>query len=181
MLRSRFSRRYSRKGEPWKMEELKRLGKTADSRLARQAKRTIQETVAEREARRIALPTAPRRWTAREMKMLGTMSDAELARRLRRSSGNVRYQRRIWNVRAFKTLKIKRWKPFEIRLLGTAPDQEIARRLNRTRMSVYHQRRDLGILYKPSVIRWTKDEDSLLGVLPDAEIARKLKRSLNGV
>src|SRR5437867_3679332 len=132
MPRFRFSKRYVRKGEPWKIGELKRLGKTADSRLARRAKRTITETVAEREARRIALPTGPRRWTAREIRLLGTLSDAELGRRLRRPRENVRSQRRTLSIPAFKPRKIKRWKPFEIRWLGTAPDQEIARRLDRT-------------------------------------------------
>src|SRR6266404_4524935 len=77
--------RFRRKAEPWTRRELARLGKTADSKLARRNRRTIQETVAEREARRIALPTAPRRWTAKEIRMLGHFSDLEVARRLRRS------------------------------------------------------------------------------------------------
>lgn len=93
MPRFRLSKRYRRKGEPWKLEELKRLGKAADSYLARRARRTIKEIVAERESRRIALPTGPRRWTAREIRLLGTMSDAELARRLRRPRENVRSER----------------------------------------------------------------------------------------
>src|SRR6266513_1934156 len=130
----RLRSRYRRKAEPWTRGELKRLGKTAYSNLARRRKRTIKETVAEREARRIALPTGPRRWTAREIRMLGRFSDPEVGRRLRRTSGNVRSQRRKLKIRAFKPHKFKRWKPSELRLLGTAPDQEIARRLNRTRM-----------------------------------------------
>ena len=87
--------RFRRKAEPWTRRELARLGKSADSKLARRNRRTIQETVAEREARRIALPTAPRRWTAKEIRMLGHFSDREVARRLRRSQHSVRYQRKV--------------------------------------------------------------------------------------
>src|SRR5438128_3268461 len=81
---------YRRKGDPWTQAELKRLGKTVDSALARRRRRTIKETVAEREARRLALPTGPRRWTAREIRMLGRFSDPELGRRLRRNPSGQR-------------------------------------------------------------------------------------------
>src|SRR5712672_2207705 len=85
--------RYVRRGAPWSQAELKRLGKTPDSVLARRAKRTIKEIVAERTARRIALPTAARPWTAREINLLGRLNDVELSRRLRRSPEAVRRQR----------------------------------------------------------------------------------------
>src|SRR5439155_18216953 len=145
MARFKLSKRYPHTGEAWKKGELRQLGKTADSRLAGRRKRTIQETVAEREARRIALPTGPRRWTAREIKLIGTMSDAELGRRLRRLRESVRSMRRALHIRAFKPLKIKRWTLPEIRLLGVLPDREIARRLKRSVMSVRHKRRHLNI------------------------------------
>ena len=51
----------SRRGAPWTVRELRLLGKVPDSALARRTGRTIKETVAMREGRRIALPTAPRR------------------------------------------------------------------------------------------------------------------------
>src|SRR5438132_10592464 len=113
------AKRHSRKDVPWTLRELTQLGKTPDSILARRRKRTIKETVAEREARRIALPTGPRRWTAREIRMLGRFSDPEVGRRLRRTSGNVRSQRRKLKIPAFKPHKFKLWKPSELRLLGT--------------------------------------------------------------
>src|SRR6266496_6083633 len=83
--------RYGRKGEPWTVSEIKRLGKTVDSALARRRRRTIKETVAERQGRRLALPTGPRPWTAREIRMLGRFSDCELGRRLRRNPYAVRH------------------------------------------------------------------------------------------
>jgi hypothetical protein len=43
-------------GATWTLAELKCLGKTPDSVLARRTSRTIKEVVAERERRRIRLP-----------------------------------------------------------------------------------------------------------------------------
>src|ERR1035441_3021272 len=83
------SRRYAR----WTAKEVKLLGKVPDSVLARRWGRTIKEVVAEREARRIGLVTAPRRWTARELRLLGAMNDREVARRLRRGRMQVRLKR----------------------------------------------------------------------------------------
>jgi|SRR5690242_8996275 len=51
----------ARRTKPWTIAELKQLGKTPDSILARRLVRTIKEVVAERERRRIGLPTAPHR------------------------------------------------------------------------------------------------------------------------
>lgn len=70
--KKRIKRRW---GAPWTSAELKRLGKTPDSALARRWGRTIKEIAAERERRRIKLPTGPRRWIAREIMMLGRYSD----------------------------------------------------------------------------------------------------------
>ena len=83
----------SRRHAPWTAAELKHLGKTPDSVLARRFSRTIEEVVAERERRRLALPTPARRWTAREIKLLGSRPDMEVARRLRRDRNDVRRQR----------------------------------------------------------------------------------------
>ena len=71
---------------PWTLAELKQLGRTPDSLLARRSRRTIHEVVAMRESRGIGLVTGPRPWRAREIKLLGTMPDHELGRRLRRSA-----------------------------------------------------------------------------------------------
>jgi hypothetical protein len=85
--------KFRRGGVPWKLAELKQLGKTPDSVLARLRQRTIKEVVARRESQRVKLITPPRRWTAREIRLLGTMSDREISRRLRRSYESVRWQR----------------------------------------------------------------------------------------
>jgi len=85
--------KFRHRGTPWKLAELKQLGKTPDSVLARRFKRTIKEVVAMRDSRRVDLATSPRRWTAREIRLLGTMPDLETARQLRRSCGAVRHQR----------------------------------------------------------------------------------------
>jgi hypothetical protein len=69
----------------WALAELKQLGRTPDSVLARRSGRTIQEVVAMRESRGLGLVTGPRPWAAREIKLLGTMPDHELGRRLRAS------------------------------------------------------------------------------------------------
>ncbi len=53
----------SRRGERWTLAELKQLGKAPDSVLARRTGRTIKEIVAERERRRISLPTPAPRFT----------------------------------------------------------------------------------------------------------------------
>ncbi len=47
----------------WKLDEIKQLGKVPDTILAARTGRTIKEVAAEREARRIGLPTGARRWT----------------------------------------------------------------------------------------------------------------------
>ena len=56
---------------PWRIAEIKQLGKKPDSVLAKRWGRTIQEVVAERERLRVKLATGPRRWTAREIRLLG--------------------------------------------------------------------------------------------------------------
>ncbi len=78
-----------KKPKPWTRADIVQLGRVPDSVLARRMGRTIKAVVAERERRKIALPTAPRRWTAREIKLLGKFNDQELARRLRRTDGQV--------------------------------------------------------------------------------------------
>jgi hypothetical protein len=79
-----------RKGTPGTLAELKRLGKTADSVLARCIGRTIGEN-----RRRTRTPTHQIGdwWTARETKLTGRFNDAELARRLRRTADHARRQR----------------------------------------------------------------------------------------
>ncbi|PWU10182.1 MAG: hypothetical protein C5B50_25975 [Verrucomicrobia bacterium] len=93
MLSHGKRRVHSRRGAPWSVGELKRLGRTADSRLARLRRRTIKEVVAQRTARRLGVETGPRRWTAREIRLLGKFNDHELARRLSRRLSEVRQQR----------------------------------------------------------------------------------------
>ena len=96
------SRRKLRRGEPWSQAEVKQLGKVPDSVLARRTGRTIKEVVAERERRRIQLPTPPRRWTANEIRLLGKFSDKELSRRFGRTVGEVRIQRIALQIPPFK-------------------------------------------------------------------------------
>ena len=79
------ARTKARRDAPWTIAELKQLGRTPDSILARRTGRTIKEVVAERERRRIGMRMPPRRWTAGEIRLLGRFSDLELARRFRRS------------------------------------------------------------------------------------------------
>ena len=135
----------SPRNAPWTKAELSRLGTAPDSVLARRLGRTIQEVVAERQARRIKLETGPRRWTAREIKLLGRYFDAELARRLRRPVHHVRRQRIALHIPAFRPLKLKTWTRAEEKLLGTDEDKAIAARLGRTRTAVLQHRRILGI------------------------------------
>src|SRR5665213_2010081 len=108
-MAGRIKNSESRKVVPWKIAELKLLGKTPDSILAHRTGRTIQEVVAMRESRGIGLPTGPRRWTAREIKMLGRYYDAELARRLRRALHDVRTQRIALNIPPLISFKGKYW------------------------------------------------------------------------
>src|SRR5437868_6631073 len=140
------TKRRGRRGAPWTAKELKSLGKTPDSALARRYRRTISEVVAERERRRIRLCTGPRRWTPREVRLLGTMFDYELARRLERHRLDVFRQRRTLGIRAYRPWKGRKWTRPEDKLLGTAADREIAARLKRTRMAVKVRRNSLGIL-----------------------------------
>ena len=159
--------RWSRKGASWTLHELKQLGKVPDSVLARRTGRTIKEVVAERERRRLGLPTAPRRWTAREIRLLGRMNDNEVARRLRRTKSQVRTQRNALHIAPFiLPAKVRRWTLAEIRWLGKLPDQELARKFERTRSSVRQQRISLHIpSLTPAAKRWTKEEDRLLGTM----------------
>jgi hypothetical protein len=85
--------KYPRQGAPWSKAELKRLGKSPDSVLARRRGRTIKEVVAMREARRIGLPLPSRRWTANEIQLLGKLPDLEIARRTRRSKSAIQHFR----------------------------------------------------------------------------------------
>jgi hypothetical protein len=110
--------KFRRRGALWTIAELKQLGKTPDSVLARRTGRTIQEIVAERENRRIKLETGPRRWTAREIKMLGRLNDFEVARRLRRSKGSVRRQRIALRIPALHPLIGRFWTRDEDKLFG---------------------------------------------------------------
>src|SRR5439155_25068183 len=121
-------------------------GKTADSRVARNRRRTIKEVVAMREHLRIALETGPRPWTMREIKLLGKMNDHELSRRLRRPKHRVRRQRQVLKIPPLKPrAKWRYWKPSETKLLGTMPDAELARQLDRTFYSIQVERLRCGI------------------------------------
>ncbi len=102
-------------------QELKQLGKIPDSVLAQRFGRTITETVAEREKRRINLPIAARQWTANEIKMLGKFNDCEVARRLCRTPDQVRKQRIRFGIPSIKPQQIKKWTRAEEKLVGTAP------------------------------------------------------------
>ena len=114
MSAARKTKIRSRRGTPWKLSELKLLGKVPDSVLARRNRRSIKEVVEMRESRRIAMETGPRRWTAREIRLLGALNDYELARRLRRPKHRVRYQRIDLRIRPFKARpKFRFWKPSE--------------------------------------------------------------------
>src|SRR5205823_2236165 len=99
-----------REPKPWTRAEIAQLGQVPDSVLARRTGRTIKAVVAERERRRIALPTPPRSWTAREIKLLGHLNDHELARRLRRNPNTVRQQRIVLGIAPFiKPPEFKPW------------------------------------------------------------------------
>ena len=126
--KKRIKRRW---GAPWTLAELKRLGKTPDSILARRTGRTIKEVVTERERKRIRLLLPPRRWTAREIKILGRYSDSEVARRLRRDINDVRQHRRRLHIPPLRPLKVRKWTRAQDKLLGTRPDREVAKLLKR--------------------------------------------------
>ena len=124
-------------GALWTLGELKQLGRTPDSVLARRTGRTIKEVVAMRDSRRIALVSASRRWTAREIGMLGRFNDAELGRRLRRAHHDVWRQRRALHIPLFKPRPKWRawargprhWTAKEDKRLGTVPDKVLATQL----------------------------------------------------
>jgi hypothetical protein len=127
----------SRRGSAWSFAELKRLGKTPDSVLARRRGRTIKEIVTMREHYRIAMETGPRPWTMREIKLLGTINDYEVARRLRRSNYQVWHQRTAFKIAPFKPAPpCRKWKLWEIKLLGTMRDSAMAAKLGRTEQAV---------------------------------------------
>jgi hypothetical protein len=77
-----------------------------DSALARRTGRT-KEVVAERERRRVRLPTPPRRWTAGEIKMLGRYPDLELTRRFGRSRADIRRERLRLGLPPFRITHFK--------------------------------------------------------------------------
>src|SRR6266513_829888 len=111
--------------KPWTTAEVKQLGRVPDSVLARETGRTLRDILQQREARRIALPTGPRRWTAGEIRLLGKMTDTEVARRLRRPLQHVRLQRIALDIPILKPAAPSRpWTTEEIRLLGKRPDAE---------------------------------------------------------
>src|SRR6266404_2118397 len=160
--------RRTRRGSAWTAAERKLLGKLPDSVLARQSRRTIKEVRAERERRRIGLPTPPNRWTAREIRLLGRFNDAELARRLHRPHHEVRKVRISFKIPPFKAAaKTRPWTVAEIKLLGTLPDAELARRFGRTELAVANQRFKLVIPKSDPKIRphrpWITPEIELLG------------------
>ena len=153
----------NRRGAQWTIAELKQLGKTPDSVLAKFTGRTIHEVVEMREHQRIGLPDPSRRWTAREINLLGTMSDSELGRRMRRTVHQVRKRRVSLKIPSFKPAAESRdWTLSEIKLLGTMRDDKLARQLKRTQVSVEIKRRKLGIpvfartfrQYRLPTMRW---------------------------
>src|SRR2546425_12665271 len=109
-----------RRGAAWTLAELKQVGKVPDSVLARRTGRTIKEVVAQREHRRVRLPTPPRRWTASELRMLGwkpeelrlvgKLRDEEVAACTGHTVTAVHNRRRALGL-PMPQSKIYRWKP----------------------------------------------------------------------
>ena len=116
----------SRRGSAWSFAEIKRLGNTPDSVLARRSRRTIKEIVAMREHYRIAMETGPRPWTMREIKLLGRMNDYELARRLRAQTSSLAAKSRFQARPIQASAPCRKWEPSEIKLLGTMRDAVLA-------------------------------------------------------
>src|SRR6266478_8032880 len=115
---------WPRRGARWTVAELKRVGKTPDSVLARRRGRTIKEVVAKRESRGIGRLTGRCPWTAREILLLGKMNDHELGRRLRRRVWTVSYRRDALDIPPFiPRSEFHSWTGQEIRLLGRAVDR----------------------------------------------------------
>jgi hypothetical protein len=166
----------------WRLAELKQLGRLPDSVLARRTGRTISEVVAMREARRLRLPTPPRRWTARETKLLGRYTDAELARRLARTKKDVWRHRVLLHIPPLRPRpRFKMWKRAEERLLGTMSEAEVARRTGHPVGSVLAHRNEIGLSDPTRRRLWTAEEDQLLGTKSDRELVPRLRRSLSGV
>ena len=140
-LMGKISARFRRRGVPWTLAELKRLGQKPDSVLARRLRRTIQEVVFTGQSRRVGLPIPFRRWTSGEIKRLGTLTDAELSRRLRRPEHHIRNQRLAFKIPSFKPRGPDRqWSLAKIRLIGTRPDKELAKQANRSCAAVAERR-----------------------------------------
>ncbi len=187
-----------RRKAPWTTAELKQLGRTPDSVLARRFRRTIREVLAKREARRIGLPIRRRTWTPAEIRLLGTMPDQELAERLRRSYHLVWYQRKMLGIPPFQSSPTRRqngrkrklktasayfgkktrpWTAAEEKLLGTMADADLAWKLKRPSPEVFFRRHILKIpsfQKRASARSWTPREIKLLGRFTDAEVARRL-------
>src|SRR6266404_5079374 len=166
----------------WTIAELKKLGRIPDSILARKTSRTLREIQEQREARAIALPTAPRRWTAREIRLLGKFNDTEVARRLRRRTHEVRRERLGLRIPILKpAAPSKHWTIKEVRLLGTRPDSELAKRFRRTITSLELKRSRLGIPMFNNPYIWKPEHAKLLGKMPDRELAKLTGRTLDAV
>src|SRR6266566_6038429 len=176
------SRMKSRRGAPWTFADLKRLGKTADSVLARLRRRTIKEVVAMREHLRIALETGPRRWTMREIGLLGKKNDYELSRRFRRPKYEVHAQRRALGIPPFKPRPEWRyWEAWEKELLGTMRDEDLAQDLGRTFYSVQVERLRCKIPVFNNTRKWKEEHLRLLGTAPDQEVAKMTGYSVSAV
>jgi hypothetical protein len=117
----KISARFRRRGVPWTLAELKRLGQKPDSVLARRLRRTIKEVVFTRQIRRVGLPIP--------------------FRRLRRPEHHIRNQRLAFKIPSFKPRgPYRQWSLAEIRLIGTRPDKELAKQANRSCAAVAERR-----------------------------------------
>lgn len=172
----------ARRSKPLPRAAISRLGKMADSVIARLYSLPAHTVRRERISRGIyAFQRID--WTPDKIKILGTMSDEQVGKRLGVGSTTIFSKRTRLGIAAFgpsfeETRHV--WNTGEIRKLGTMPDARLAAKLGVKPEAVASKRTSLGISssgkqYEPRR-PWTNAELKMLGQFADTHIAKVSKR-----
>jgi hypothetical protein len=166
----------------WTPENLKKLGKMPDPKLA-ELLGMSQKGVAKK---RKSLQIEPFRdsshlekhvWTKAQLSWLGKFSDAEIARRIGVNATSVATQRKKLRIASPGTAHTPRrpWSKEELKYLGKINDVQFSRKFKRARRIIRDKRAELGI--PPSVVTnvkpWNPAWDKKLGKKSDPELAKE--------
>lgn len=167
----------------WTPENLKKLGKMPDPKLAELLGMSTKGVAKKRKSLQIkpfrdSSQLEKHVWTKNELSWLGKFSDAEIARRIGVNATSVATQRKKRRIALPGTAQTPRrpWTKEELKYLGKINDVQFSRKFKRARRIIRDKRAELGI--PPSVVTmvkpWNPAWDKKLGKKSDPELAKEL-------